>query len=112
VPGLVDGADAELQVVPRDVAKTSVPGNWGVANRRASSSTSATPDASSSGLGTGKSGNSDCGDDPNSDHDVWMNVLQGAGIELPVSDKWVYLESGSGANDGGNFSTGHYYVCA
>lgn len=56
--------------------------------------------------------NADCGSDPNSDHDVWMNVLQGAEIELPVYDKWVYLESGSGANDGGNFSSGHYYVCA
>jgi hypothetical protein len=60
----------------------------------------------------GYTSNSNCGEDPNSDHDVWMNVLQGAGIELPVYDKWVYLESGSGANDGSNFSTGHYYVCA
>jgi hypothetical protein len=56
--------------------------------------------------------NSGCGSDPNTNHDVWTNVDQGAEIELPVSDKWVYLESGSGANDGSNFSTGHYYVCA
>jgi hypothetical protein len=41
-----------------------------------------------------------------------MNIDQGAEIELPVSDKDVFLESGSSANDGGNFSTGHYYVCA
>jgi hypothetical protein len=33
-------------------------------------------------------------------------------IELPVVAKNIYLEAGSGANDGSNFSTGHYYVCA
>jgi hypothetical protein len=56
--------------------------------------------------------NTDCGQDPTSDHDVWMNVLQGAEIEIPYYDDTVQLVSGSGANDGSNFSTGHYYVCA
>jgi hypothetical protein len=56
--------------------------------------------------------NSGCGEDPNTIRDMWMIVLQGTQIELPVVAKFVTLEAGSGANDGSSFSSGHYYVCA
>ena len=53
-----------------------------------------------------------CLDNPNSNFDLWTVVYGGTTqIELPVSDKYVTLGAGSGANDGSNFSTGHYYVC-
>jgi hypothetical protein len=56
--------------------------------------------------------NSGCSSEPDSDHDVWTEVLAGTAIELPVSDHKVLVESGSGANDGNSFTSGHYYVCA
>jgi hypothetical protein len=53
-----------------------------------------------------------CLDNPNSNFDLWTVVYGGTTqIELPVSGKYVTLGAGSGANDGSNFSTGHYYVC-
>ena len=53
-----------------------------------------------------------CQNNPNSNFDLWTVVYGGTTqIELPVSDKYVTLGAGSGANDGSNFSTGHYYVC-
>jgi hypothetical protein len=54
----------------------------------------------------------DCATTPDSGFDVWT-VVWGDGetsIELPQSDKTVYLGSGN-ANDGSNESNGHYYVC-
>lgn len=42
---------------------------------------------------------------------VWAVAAGGVvGIELPKSDKWVYLSTAN-SNDGGNESTGHYYIC-
>jgi hypothetical protein len=46
-------------------------------------------------------------------NNVWAVVYgQGAltSVELPGSDIWVYLDS-SAANDSGNESSGHYYIC-
>jgi hypothetical protein len=54
----------------------------------------------------------DCATNPDSAFDVW-SVVWGDGvtsIELPKSDKTVYLGSGN-ANDGSNESSGHYYAC-
>jgi hypothetical protein len=51
-----------------------------------------------------------CDSNPNSSYDVWTVILGGgdSGIELPGSDKWVYLVDG---NDGLGESRGHNYVC-
>ncbi|HEX7162363.1 MAG TPA: hypothetical protein VF223_14150 [Trebonia sp.] len=51
-----------------------------------------------------------CDSNPNSSYDVWTVILGGgeSGIELPGSDKWVYLVYG---NDGLGESSGHNYVC-
>ena len=51
-----------------------------------------------------------CDSNPNSTYNVWTSIMGGgdSGIELPGSDKWVYLTTG---NDGLSQSTGHYYIC-
>jgi hypothetical protein len=54
----------------------------------------------------------DCATNPDSEFDAW-SVVWGGGItyiELPQSDKTVYLGTGN-ANDGENESNGHYYQC-
>jgi hypothetical protein len=60
---------------------------------------------------------SGCASNPDSQYDLWMIAVGNSetasptSIELPVSDKTVYLGVGN-ANDGPNESTGHYYICA
>lgn len=51
-----------------------------------------------------------CASNPNSSYDVWTSIEGGgdSGIELPGSDKWVYLTTG---NDGLSQSSGHNYIC-
>jgi hypothetical protein len=51
-----------------------------------------------------------CSSNPNSSYDVWTSIMGGttSGIELPGSDKWVYLGTG---NDGLSQSSGHNYIC-
>lgn len=51
-----------------------------------------------------------CSSNPKSTYDVWTSIDGGttSGIELPGSDKWVYLGTG---NDGLSESSGHNYVC-
>lgn len=56
---------------------------------------------------------SNCDTNVSAASDAWA-VAYGSGdtrIELPGSDDWVYLNSGSGANDGSNESTGHFFIC-
>lgn len=55
--------------------------------------------------------NSQCASDPSSVYDVWAFAVGGVTvIELPGSGQNVTLNSGN-ANDGSNYSTGHYYAC-
>lgn len=51
-----------------------------------------------------------CASNPNSSYDMWTSIMGGgdSGIELPGSDKWVYLTTG---NDGLSQSSGHNYIC-
>ena len=51
-----------------------------------------------------------CASNPNSSYDMWTSITGGGDskIELPGSDKWVYLTTG---NDGLSQSTGHNYIC-
>jgi len=54
-----------------------------------------------------------CDTNPDSSYVNWSEVL-GTGettIELPHSDKTLALDPGAGANDGDDYSSGHYYVC-
>ena len=45
-------------------------------------------------------------------NDVWDEVVgTTTQIELPVSEATYALNSGDGANDGDNYSSGHYWVC-
>ncbi|MEY9859295.1 hypothetical protein ABH935_004923 [Catenulispora sp. GAS73] len=54
---------------------------------------------------------SQCASDPSSVYDVWAFAVGGVTvIELPGSGKNVPLNSAN-ANDGSNYSTGHYFAC-
>ena len=55
---------------------------------------------------------SECSSNTGSATDTWGLAVGGGStkIELPGSDDWVSLSS-SNADDGGNQSTGHHYVC-
>jgi hypothetical protein len=60
-------------------------------------------------------GGGTCSSNPGSSYDVWDVVwgggVDGASIQTP-DGAWYYLSSFYGnGNDGGNESTGHYYIC-